>query len=244
MLQVQITRLHDEMRKMSTSIAADDQQLQMLKDKLQDQLLMFESGRKHTVAAKQRTQEKQVEENILRLRVTQIQKAQEKEDKNIYNLQKMRLELDTMMKERQIEIFVNKDILTAKRRNIEEEKGRLKRDIMGRYIKIEQLQKKYHITMMSLGKDEDGQPLSVTHFKIKTAQEKYMLQKEGDELDMKIRKAEQEIIAMENTLKVVNTTNATYKQSLTPVEENGKKYVVYYYYHFNIKNIYLFATFQ
>lgn len=222
MLQVQITRLQEEMRKMSSSIATDDQQLQMLRDKLQDQLLMFESGRKHTVAAKQRTQEKQVEENILRLRVTQIQKAEEKEDKNIYNLQKMRLELDTMMKERQVEIYINKDILTAKRRNIDEEKGRMKRDIMGRYIKIEQLQKKYHLTMMSLGKDEDGQPLSVTHFKIKTAQEKYLLQKEGDELDMKIRKAEKEIIAMENTLKVVNTTNATYKQSLTAVEENGK----------------------
>lgn len=74
----------------------DDEQLAILKNKLQDQLLRFEKGRKHTNLAKQRTQEKQVEENLLRLRVSQIQKARDKEDKNIYNLQKMRLELEAV----------------------------------------------------------------------------------------------------------------------------------------------------
>lgn len=126
------------------------------------------------------------------------------------------------MKERQIEINTNKEVLMAKRRNFDEEKGRLKRDIMSRYTKIEQLQKKYHIAMMTLGSSEDGQTMSVTYFKIKNAQEKYMLQEQGDELDQKIRKAETEIIAMENTLKVVNSTNTTYKNSLEAVEEDGK----------------------
>lgn len=126
------------------------------------------------------------------------------------------------MKERQIEINTNKEILMVKRRNFDEERGRLKRDIMSRYTKIEQLQKKYGIAMMMLGKGEGGQTMSVTYYKIKNAQEKYMLQQEGDELDQKIRRAETEIVAMENTLKVVNSTNSTYKHSLEAVEENGK----------------------
>ena len=121
-----------------------------------------------------------------------------------------------------IEISTNKDILLVKRRNLSEDKGRLKCDIAERRIKLEQFQKKYDITLMTMGKDEDGQTLSITHFKIKNAQEKFLLQQEGDELDIKIKTAEKEILAMENTLKVVNLTNAAFKQSLSAVEEEGK----------------------
>lgn len=53
------------------------------------------------------------------------------------------------------------------------------------------------------------------------AQEKIMLQQEGDLLDAKIKKAEKEIEAMENTLKVVNTSNDTYRKSLTMVDKEG-----------------------
>lgn len=126
------------------------------------------------------------------------------------------------MRERIVEINANKDVLMVRRRNFDEENGRLKRDIMSRLNKIETLEKRYEIALTAMGKDEDGQPLSITHFKIKSAQEKYMLQKEGDEIDKKIRKAEKEIVAMENTLKMVNSTNDTYKQSLTIVHQNGK----------------------
>lgn len=123
--------------------------------------------------------------------------------------------------ERMIEIETSKDILLAKRRNLNEDKGRLKCDIAERRIRLEQFRKKYDIVLTSLGKDEDGQPLSVTHFKIKNAQEKFLLQQEGDELDMKIKKAEKEIVAMENTLKVVNMTNVAFRQSLGAVEDEG-----------------------
>lgn len=84
------------MRKLANEIALDDEVFATLKDKLQDQVLMFETGGKHMAAAKQRTQEKQVEENILLLKVNQIKKAKKKEEKNIYNLQKFRLELETV----------------------------------------------------------------------------------------------------------------------------------------------------
>lgn len=171
--------------------------------------------------AKIHTQEKQVEENVLKLRVHQLEKIVKKEEKNIYNSQKYRLDLETAMKERQIEINANKEVLLVSRRNLDEENGRLRKDLMGRKTKMEQLQKKYYITMLSLGKDEDGKPLSITYYKIKSAQEKYMLQVEGDELDQKISQAEKEIVAMENTLKVINATNDTYKENLAAVDEEG-----------------------
>jgi len=49
-----------------------------------------------------------------------------------------------------------------------------------------------------------------------------MLQEEGDILDAKIKKAEKEIEALENTLKVVNTSNDTYRKNLTMIDKEGK----------------------
>lgn len=75
---------------------------------------------------------------------------------------------------------------------------------------------------MNLGKDDDGQPLSITHFKIKNAQEKFMLQQQGDDLDQKIKIAEKEIVAIENTLKMVNLTNVAFKNNLSQLKDDGK----------------------
>lgn len=128
------------------------------------------------------------------------------------------------MKERQVEINTKKTIIQAKKRNLEEDRGRLKADIALRRVKIEQIKKKYHLALSSLGQSEEGENLSISQFKIKNAQEKYILQQQGDELDQKIKTAEKEIIAMENTLKVVNLSNHSFKNSLSSVKDNGIHY--------------------
>ena len=50
-----------------------------------------------------------------------------------------------------------------------------------------------------------------SYFVIKAAQEKESLQREGDDLDAKIKKAEKEIRALENTLRLLNARNETYR---------------------------------
>nr|XP_022910929.1 coiled-coil domain-containing protein 39-like [Onthophagus taurus] len=218
----QVNRLDDEMRRLNTAISNDKAKLDTLKNKLQDEMLSFDGGLKQAAAAKLRAQQKQVEENMIRLKVNQLEKAISKEEHHIYDLQKFKLELDTSLKERQIEIATHQDILQAERRNLEESRSRLKADLSLRKIRIEQFQKKHHLALMALGKDDDGQPLSITHIKIREAQERYELQQEGDELDNKVKRTEKEILAMENTLKVVNMTNTVYRKSLEPFEEDNK----------------------
>lgn len=222
-LQHQVDALQDDMRKLSNLIAYDREQMNGLKDKCENNSLLYEIGKKHIAAAKQSTQEKQVEENVMRLRLAQIEKERRKEEKQIFNMEVLRLHLDQAMKERQLEINTKKAIIQAKYRNLEDDKSRLKADIALRRLKIEQIQKKYYIALTSLGKNEDGDPISVTQLKIKNAQEKFMLQQEGDEFDQRIKNAEKEIIAMENTLKLVNVTNASFKNSLAPVRDDGEE---------------------
>lgn len=74
----------------------------------------------------------------------------------------------------------------------------------------------------------DGTPAeesSQAYYVIKAAQEKEELQREGDELDAKIKKAERELRALENTLEVVNSNNETYKQSYSKAGDQSESMI-------------------
>lgn len=126
------------------------------------------------------------------------------------------------MKERQLEIKVNKDILTCRKKNLEEELGRLKLDAVNRKVKVDHLQKRYEVLMSLLGRDETGEPMTLVHFKLLVAQQKHELQKAGDDMDKKVNRAEKEIMALENTLKVITLNNNCFKASMHPVDKAGE----------------------
>ena len=58
---------------------------------------------------------------------------------------------------------------------------------------------------------------------IAAAQKREELQREGDELDANIRKAEREIRALVNTLNHLNRRNADYRTSLHPADMDSKE---------------------
>jgi UDP-glucose:O-linked fucose beta-1,3-glucosyltransferase len=63
-----------------------------------------------------------------------------------------------------------------------------------RISKIDKLRKRYEILSVSMAPPtEDGEEHSQAYYVIKAAQEREEMQREGDQLDGKIRKAEREI---------------------------------------------------
>lgn len=84
------------MRKISNSIAQDNNELEYLQNKKQDLVLLMNAGEKQLKAAQNCYEEKQVEESMLRLRVSQMEKMMCNIGENVYDLERYRLELEAV----------------------------------------------------------------------------------------------------------------------------------------------------
>ena len=76
--------------------------------------------------------------------------------------------------------------------------------------------------MVSMAPPEGEEERSNAYYVIKAAQDKEELQREGDALDASIRKAEKEIRALENTLRVLNGRNDQYRKSFKGITDSSE----------------------
>merc|ERR1712187_960197 len=88
--------------------------------------------------------------------------------------------------------------------------------------KIFNLKSKFENVMNKVKKEDGDEQLSQAHYMIKAAQEKEELQRQGDELDDKIRKAEKEIRSLENTLGHLVSRNQRYKENFQKANEQSQ----------------------
>ncbi|KAK3929103.1 Coiled-coil domain-containing protein 39 [Frankliniella fusca] len=221
MITSQVNRLENDCRQMSNILGNTAREVEQLQWKRQDGLLLVEGGKKQLKLAKAAHHESLVEHALLRVKVNQVERALQQEGSQVYSLSKQRVEWESAMKERQLEISLHQAMMATKRKTLNEERGQLQTALNQLNTRRGQLQNRHDIITSVIGKDEFGDFISPAMLKLKVAQEKVLLQQEGDVLDAKIKKAEKEIVAMENTLKVVNTSNDTYRKSLTMIDKEG-----------------------
>lgn len=101
----------------------------------------------------------------------------------------------------------------------------LRTAIAERKSRVRQLQARFDSGVATMGTTSDGVAMSTAYLKIQSAQERYMLREQGDKLDEAIRRTEQEIRSMENTLRVVNMCNDKYKDSISAVDQDGPEWM-------------------
>lgn len=169
-------------------------------------------------------QELMVDENILKLEIKRLRDMLHSKADNVYSLAKRKLQLENAMKERTEEIGVHKEMLKAQLRLVEQERQGISLELHDRLAKIDKMRKRYEVVTISMMPPEGEEEKTQAYYIIKAAQEKEELQCEGDELDAKIRKAEKEIRALDNTLQVINSCNDTYKKSFKKVTETSEEY--------------------
>ncbi|XP_013166662.1 PREDICTED: coiled-coil domain-containing protein 39 [Papilio xuthus] len=214
-------RLHDDMRRLARDLETKNAEFVNLQSRLKTSMLNVSGGEKEVCASREEWRRLRVEEALTRLRVAHATRALAGLDRTHYTLDERRLQLDAAMKERLVEIGARRDMFGVQKRALMEECGKLRGEIREREQRVHQLIKRHDIFIASLGKDESGQQLSVTFFKIKFAAERAELRERGAQLDAEIVKRERDVSALEATMRVVHAAHAHFMAHSAPLDQDG-----------------------
>ncbi|KAL0895542.1 hypothetical protein ABMA27_011645 [Loxostege sticticalis] len=220
LLERHSAKLHDDMRRLARELETKSTEHTKLQSRLKSSMLNVEGGDKDLRASRDVWRRLRVEEALLRLRVAHAARAVAGLDDTAFTLDKQRLQLDAAMNERLVEISARRDMFLVQKRALFEDCGKLRSEIREREQRIEQLKKRYDIFIGSLGKDESGQQLSVTFFKIKFAAERAELRTKGAALDADIGRRERDVSALEATLRVVHAAHQHFMHHISPLADD------------------------
>jgi UDP-glucose:O-linked fucose beta-1,3-glucosyltransferase len=214
-LQNQYKRVEEEKRKTSREIEDLNKQRAAIDTKLAELTLWIDTAQKLLDKSIGQKQDIMVNENLKKLELNKLRDLLDKRADDVLALNKERIKLESGMKERFAEIELHQELLRTQLRAWTDELQTVSYELKERAAKVEKLHKRYEIAMISMAPPEGAAPeeSSQAYYVIKAAQEKEELQREGDELDAKIKKAEKELRAAETTLVVINSNNQSYKHT-------------------------------
>merc|ERR1712159_226766 len=146
-------------------------------------------------------EESLMQHDILRLEVKRLRQQLNTKSENLYSLENRKQQLHISMEEREKEIEVHQEVLKAQIRSQEEERHKTAIELAERKQKIYNLKMKYENVLNKVKKE---------------------MQRKGDELDDKIRRAEREVRALENTLGHLMTRNKKYKENFQTANQQNQ----------------------
>ncbi|XP_046349187.1 coiled-coil domain-containing protein 39-like isoform X1 [Haliotis rufescens] len=221
LLTSQLKRLQDDIRRVTRELGESGAEKSDLTSKIEELNLYNDSSERELRKIIHAKQDLMVDENLMKLEIKRLRDILNSKADCVLSMEKRKLQLETAMKERRQEINIHKDMLTAQFRVADDERQQISAELHERISKIDKLRKRYEILMVSMAPPEGEEERSQAYYVIKAAQDKEELQREGDELDAQIRKAEKEIRALENTLKLMNSRNETYRKSFNKITETS-----------------------
>ncbi|KAK3603714.1 hypothetical protein CHS0354_023327 [Potamilus streckersoni] len=221
LLTLQLKRLQDDIRRVSRELEKSGAEKFDFTSKIEELNLYNDSSERELKTIISNKQRLMVDQNIMKLETKRLRNLLREHADDVLSLEKRRLQLETAMKERHQEINIHKEMLQAQVRAVDEERQQISAELHERISKIDKLRKRYEILMVSMAPPEGEEERSQAYYVIKAAQEKEELQREGDDLDARIRKAEKEIRALENTIKLMNSRNETYRKSFSKITESS-----------------------
>jgi len=224
MLTTQCKRLNNDLKQAKRQASEGEREAARLTGAIAELEMKNDSGQRALKNLVKSKEESMVGHDVLKLEVKRLREQLNAKADEVFGLQNRKFQLQMSMEERQQEIKVHSDVLKAQLKAAEEERHTTARELSEKLIKVERLANKYDIICGKLGDDGGEGEHTQAYYVIKAAQEREELQRQGDELDQQIQKAEREIRALEKTLQHLFAKNAGYKRSFAPVEENTPQY--------------------
>lgn len=212
-LKSDINFVEEDLKRLNNYYNQDQQDLDKLKGVLKEKVLLCETGEKKIQADILANQEKLVEENFLKLKVRQLEKMCNNQKEKIVNMDRFREDVEKAVGQRLRELKAQVKVLNEKKKHMNDFRQKLKQELSDQSVKLDVLKKRYNLVMDLLTRNDNGEVLTGAQIKIKAAQEKQILLDTGNKLNAKVLQAEKDIKAMENTLRVVNYSNDTYRRN-------------------------------
>ncbi|XP_061209486.1 coiled-coil domain-containing protein 39 [Neopsephotus bourkii] len=223
-LHVQYKKLQNDVHFLKRAMDKTGEETSSMMSKINDLNLFNDRSDQELKKAKAIKQEMMVEDNLLKLQLNRLQDTLCNKSEKVLTLEKQKLELKKAIAERTEEIKIHKAMLDSQIRLVDQERQRISAEFQDRLNKIYKLRCRYEVLTIGMTPPEGEEEKSQTYYVIKAAQDKEALQREGDDLDAKICKAEKEIVALENTLCILNNCNSKYRNSFKEVTETSEEY--------------------
>uniref|UniRef100_A0A8B9TNX5 Coiled-coil domain-containing protein 39 n=1 Tax=Anas platyrhynchos TaxID=8839 RepID=A0A8B9TNX5_ANAPL len=223
-LHAQHKKLQSDVQLIKRAMEKTGEEANGLMIKINELNLFNEKSDQELKKAKAIKQEMMIEDNLLKLELKRLQDTLCNKTEKVLTLEKQKLEINKAIAERTEEIKVHKAMLDSQIRLVDQERQRISAEFQDRLSKIDKLRCRYEVLTVVMMPPEGEEEKTQTYYVIKAAQEKEALQREGDDLDAKICKAENEIVALENTLRILNNCNSNYRNSFKEVTETSEEY--------------------
>lgn len=211
-LQSDINCAEEDLKRLNNYFNQDQQDLDKLKDLLKEKILLCESGEKKIKVEIMENQERLVEENFLKIKVRQLEKMVRNQADKTLNMDRFRSDVDKAVVMRLKELKTHMKVLAEKKKHLNEFRQKLKMEFAQQSVKLDVLKKRCELVVDLLTRNDQGDVLTGTQIRIKAAQEKQILLDKGNKLNVKVLEAEDDVKAMENTLRVVNYSNDAYRR--------------------------------
>merc|ERR1711907_763117 len=221
-LSAQIKQQDADLKNANRTLAAIKKDTGAMKGTMEELELQNTIMNRSVASVVKEKEESLMQHDILRLEVKRLKQNLNSKSENLYSLENRKQQLHISMEEREKEIEVHQEVLKAQLRSQEEERHKTAIELAERKQKIYNLKMKYENVMNKVKKEDGEEQKSQAYYVLKAAQEKEEMQRKGDELDDKIRRAEREIRALENTLGHLLTRNRKYKENFQTANQQNQ----------------------
>ncbi|TYZ67973.1 hypothetical protein PybrP1_011881 [[Pythium] brassicae (nom. inval.)] len=219
MLQAQCKKLEEEKRAQERVKKALAKQREEVAARIAECELANESCAGALRQALREKEELLVQHDLQALEAKRLRALLNLRADEVFSLENRDFQLKKSMEERKREIAVHRELQRATNRGAEDERHKVSVELAERESRVRKLQAKFETLckMSGYGGGEDaggsGEERSQAYFVIKAAQRRDELQREGDDLDDKIRVAEKEVRALKRTLQHLEEQNSDYRKS-------------------------------
>ena len=204
------------------------EQLAELRSRIDELLLLTRSGDESLRRAVREKEEAMVAHDLLKLEVRKLRDALSSRTEDVFGLENRAAQLELSIEQRKKDVEAHRQLQRAQAKMAEDERHKLALDLGERAQRIAALRAKYE-TLCARTRGSDGSSSAADEaggqgqafFVLAAAQRREELQREGDELDRNVRRAEKEMKALAHTLHYLNARNDTIRVAFSRVEEGS-----------------------